>query len=100
MHPNEKYREKVHPFLESKCRDFSILGYENVTVDSLWDYLLDMKWKETKETDRIHQVVADIAAIKGPDYMNYQSLDVIKRSTIAGSKVEMKLNADELKELF
>jgi len=98
MNPNEKYREQVQPFLTSKCEEFKLLDYHNVTEDLLWNYLLEMKWRRLTEASRLHQVVADITGIRVSDYMNYASLDVIKKS--AHHSKSFALNKEDLKELF
>ncbi len=52
---------------------FAKQGYENVTIEDLWDYCLHFLWKRTSRQN-YHEKVRDIMAIEPNDYFTYASL--------------------------
>lgn len=99
-HPNVSFRSTVQPILESKKREFNILGYDSVNEDLLWKYLIEKKWKKVKEPYRLHQVVADVYTIRPNDFMNYATVEVFKKSEPRSRTKEFTLDKDSLKGLF
>lgn len=71
-------RSKLLPAVISKCEEFRLLGYRDVTVDQLWVYLKKKKWKKSNEPIAIHQLVNDILSVKIGDYMNYATIETFK----------------------
>ncbi|MDF2558439.1 MAG: post-transcriptional regulator [Bacillales bacterium] len=100
IHPNESFRSTVHSILESKKREFTILGYESVNEDLLWQYLIEKKWRRVKEPYRLHQVVADIYTIRPNDFMNYATVEVFKKSEPRSRTKEFSIDKESLKGLF
>ncbi len=97
MHPNELYRKQVQPALQLKCKDFELMGY-NVNEEGIWSYFVDYKWRKQTNVLRLYQVVNEILMLKISDYMNFASLDVIKRS--GPKRKGMQLNKEDLKDLI
>ena len=75
--PLEDYRHHVRPAIISKLEEFNLLGYEDVTEDKLWSYLLNKKWKKTTEL-ALHEVVRDILSLKVGEFMNYATVESYK----------------------
>lgn len=60
-------------WLNHKLKEFRRQGYDEITVEDLWDYCVNFLWKH-KEPDRYHQKVSEIISISLNDYFNYASL--------------------------
>jgi len=60
-------------WLKQKLTEFKKHGYDQVSLEDLWEYCTDFMWKHHKQK-RYHQEVSDIMAIDANDYFNYASL--------------------------
>ncbi len=98
MHPNNEYRELLRPMVQLKLREFHLLGYKNITENLFWVFLIEFKWKGLTAPMRLHQAASDVLSVKMTEYMDYASLSVIKKS--AGRSKNLRLDKDEIKELF
>src|SRR5689334_3378876 len=97
-HPNDVYRLQVDSLLESKRSEFKVLGYEEVSNDLLWKYLIDGKWRKISEQMPIHQVVSDLFGIRVTDFMNHASVEAIKSGLLSKDTIEIDLG--DLKDLL
>ncbi len=88
-------RVRLLPAVISKCEEFRLLGYEDVTSDHLWVFLKKKKWKKLKEAPALHQLVNDILSVKVGDYMNYATVETFK-----GAEQTRELNFEDFKDLF
>ncbi|MCA1031881.1 post-transcriptional regulator [Bacillus timonensis] len=77
-HPLDKYKEMVHPALVSKLEEFYLFGYDKVTEEELWQFLLKKKWKKNTEDKQLHQIVNDVMRINIGEYMNYATVEAFK----------------------
>lgn len=67
----EKWREKVGPALLSKLEELHLLGVKRLTMDELWDFVLETLAKKKYDEDlMLHQFVNHIMRISVNDYMN------------------------------
>jgi hypothetical protein len=64
-------REQVMPALVCKKEEFQLLGYEQVTIDEIWDCLFYKKWKKLKEEKKLFEIVNDILTLSVSEYMTY-----------------------------
>ncbi|KIL44527.1 post-transcriptional regulator [Jeotgalibacillus soli] len=94
MSLNEALRE-VGPALESKEQELLLLGYDTVTMNELWDYLVSKKWKKRTGDFLLHEMVSDILSIKPGDFMNYTTQKEYKTSSMS-----LDLNDEELQLLL
>ena len=60
-------------WLKKKLNEFKKHGYNQVSLDDLWEYCIDFMWKHHKP-ERYYQEVDDIMSINFNDYFNYASL--------------------------
>lgn len=60
-------------WLNRKQTEFRRKGYNEITVEDLWDYCVNFLWKHEEPT-RYYQKVNDILSITLNDYFNYASL--------------------------
>lgn len=60
-------------WLNQKVNEFKQNGYDQVTLEDLWDYCIHFLWKHHKP-ERYYQEVRDIMSININDYFNYASL--------------------------
>jgi acyl carrier protein phosphodiesterase len=93
-HKYNHFRTQVEPALVSKLEEFRLLGYQSVTEDKLWDYLLRKKWKKVKEDIKLYEIVDDILAVKVSDYMSFTAIDSYKNNEFSFDDEE------ELRELL
>ncbi|WP_252311630.1 post-transcriptional regulator [Sinobaca sp. H24] len=63
------WKDVVQPALQSKKEEFHMLGYINVTEETIWEYLLENE-RTWKKRVHLHKVVQDILHLKMSDYMN------------------------------
>jgi hypothetical protein len=68
---NETLRKKLMPVLVSKVDEFKLLGYEQATVDEVWNCLKSKKWKKIKEEKKLFELVSDILSLTASEYMTY-----------------------------
>ena len=55
---NELY-ERLVPALMTKVTDLKRAGYDYLTVEDVWNYLKESKWKESRNL-ALHEMVSDI----------------------------------------
>ncbi len=79
IHSFEPYRTKLAPALQSKCEEFILLGFKEVSPSELWNYLLAKKWKK-KENKMLHELVNDIMSVNISDYMHFERMETFKDS--------------------
>lgn len=93
--PLQEVRDHLGPALESKKQELHLYGYDTVSIEGLWDYLVNKKWKKTEGEIRLHIVINDILTIKSGDFMNYTT-----RAEYKSAPLNMDLNEDELQVLL
>ena len=81
-HKYEHFMNDVRPALKSKREEFAVLGYDAVTEQELWAYLLKKKWKKPKEDVHLYEIVADILSIQPGHYMNFATVEAFKHGSI------------------
>ncbi len=74
----EQFRDAVKPALLSKIEEFQLFGYDKVTEEELWNYLIKKKWKRDREEKLLYQIVNDIFDVKVGEYMNYATVEAFK----------------------
>jgi Post-transcriptional regulator len=75
----EQYRHTLLPALHSKREEFILLGYKDVKVEQLWNYMKVKKWKN-EESRMLHQLVNDILSVGVGEYMHYATMEAFKDS--------------------
>lgn len=60
-------------WLQKKLDEFKTQGYNQITLEDLWEYCTAFMWKHHKR-ERYYQEVNDIMSIETNDYFNYASL--------------------------
>ncbi|WP_440895964.1 post-transcriptional regulator [Amphibacillus sp. Q70] len=70
----EDWKPVIKEVIESKAKELTLLGYGEVTPETVWDCLLTKVWrKETKLM--LHQVVEDVFHLSGHVYMTYLTME-------------------------
>ncbi|ACJ33100.1 Uncharacterized conserved protein [Anoxybacillus flavithermus WK1] len=64
-------RKQLMPALQSKVDELKLLGYEQATIEDVWNCLMVKKWKKNKEEKRLFELVNDILSLRASDYMAY-----------------------------
>ncbi len=60
-------------WLKKKLIEFRQNGYDEISLEDLWEYCTAYKWKHYRPS-RYYQIVDDILTITLNDYFNYASL--------------------------
>lgn len=79
-HAYNHFRTHVEPALVSKLEEFSLLGYNAVSLDGLWEFLTRKKWKKVKDEIRLYEIIEDIFAVKVSDFISFTTIDTYKNN--------------------
>ncbi|MDF2858481.1 MAG: post-transcriptional regulator [Neobacillus sp.] len=79
-HAFNQFRSKVEPALLSKLEEFQLLGYDSVSEDGLWGYLVKKKWKKVKDEKKLYEIVDDILSVKVSDFISYTTIETYKKN--------------------
>lgn len=60
-------------WLKKKLDELKKHGYNQISLDDLWEYCINFMWKHHKR-EKYYQEVNDIMSINANDYFNYASL--------------------------
>ncbi len=64
------WKKEIGIVIDSKVREFHIIGYRAATHQEVWDCLLEAVWEGEPEL-YIYEVVQDVLSLKGNTYMNF-----------------------------
>lgn len=96
MVPYEKLFNKVLPVLESKMEEIKIHGYERITIEDIWNYCIQKKWrKKNIDEMQIHEVVETIFSLQASEIVSYFQIQQFQTTNWFS-----ELHQDELKELL
>ncbi|HLR54531.1 MAG TPA: post-transcriptional regulator [Pseudogracilibacillus sp.] len=73
----QSWRTRLQPALTSKCAEFRVFGYANITENELWDCLEAMVWKGNP-VKRLHDITADIFTLSSSTYINYKRVHALQ----------------------
>lgn len=92
----ESLFREVHSVLQMKTKDFENQGVRNITEETVWQYLLEKKWKDHDEEDlRMYKIVSDIFSLSKDQIVVYQ-----QQGTVIDDAPIIELNADEIAALL
>ena len=75
----EQFHNKVRPALISKQEEFLLLGYDNVSQEDIWTFLLKKKWRRKEEKEiKLFEVVQSILSLKVGELINYMAVEALK----------------------
>lgn len=77
-HPYEVYYQQLLPVLKSKVEEFRLLNYGTIDIPSLWQYLIQKKWRKPEQEVHIYKLVADVVSTKAIDYMNFATVEAYR----------------------
>jgi len=69
-----EWKEEVIPVLESKLNEWKMNGYQDITIEDLWNCLMEKVWHENPDK-RLYEVVQDIFHLSIHTYMTYMTTD-------------------------
>ena len=94
--PYESLYRKVQIVLQSKLEEFQLYQYDAITIEQLWMYCVEKKWrKRVIEELPLHVVVSAIFSVTPSELLNYAQVESLK--AIDGI---VELSAEELEELL
>lgn len=81
MNPKEAthirpYTEELMRLCTSKVEEFHLLGYDQVNVNDVWEFVCNKIPSDTP----LHRVVDVILSIRIMDFMNYQTITTLKQA--------------------
>jgi hypothetical protein len=79
-HAFNQFRPHVEPALLSKLEEFQLLGYDSVSEEGLWDFLLRKKWKKVKDEKKLYEIVDDILSVRVSDFISYTTIETYKNN--------------------
>lgn len=82
----EHFRHLVDPALKSKQEEFVLFGYDHVTEEDIWAFLMKKKWKKVKQELRIAEIVQSILSINIGEMMNYKTVEALKSAEFSLSE--------------
>ena len=75
----ESFHHLVKPALISKQEEFLLLGYDNVSQEDIWAFLLKKKWlKKGDHEMKLFEVVQSILSLKVGELINFMSVEALK----------------------
>ncbi|WP_147532470.1 post-transcriptional regulator [Bacillus marasmi] len=77
-HEYERFRELVSPALKSKVSEFQILGYESVSEQEVWDFLINKQWRKVKEDIHLYEIIRDVLGVQVGQYMSYATVEAFR----------------------
>lgn len=80
----DEWKPKIHRVIESKVAEFRLLGYGDVTADTVWNCLLVKVWKEDKVM-KLHEVVQSVLHLSGHHYMTYITMETYQSDDLMAS---------------
>ena len=94
--PYQLLYKEVQIVLQSKLEEFQLFQYDAITIEQLWMYCVERKWrKQVIEELPLHTVVATIFSITPSEILNYVQVKELQSS---GGMVELSM--EELDELL
>ena len=94
--PYESLYRKVQIVLQSKLEEFQLYEYNAITIEQLWMYCVEKKWrKQVIEELPLHVVVSAIFSVTPSELLNYAQVESLKASDGL-----VELSTEELEELL
>lgn len=79
-----EWRPLIECVLESKAREFALMGYSQATSSDIWNCLQEKVWKGNPVM-RLHEIVQDIFHLKTSIYMSYLTINAYKDDDLMSS---------------
>ncbi len=94
--PYEALYNKVDIILQSKLEEFHLYEYDAITMEQLWVYCIEKKWrKKVIEELPLYEIVSTIFSITPSELWNYTQVSNLK--SFDGL---VEINMEELEELL
>ncbi|ALF11640.1 post-transcriptional regulator [Parageobacillus thermoglucosidasius] len=81
----KELREQLMPALQCKYDEFRLLGYNQVTMEQIWNCLVQKKWKNFKEEKKLFELVNDILSLQIGEYMSFVTMQSYKEQRSSGN---------------
>lgn len=94
--PYESLYNKVDIVLQSKLEEFQFYEYDAITMEQLWAYCVEKKWrKKVIEELPLYEIVSTIFSITPSDLLNY-----VQVKSLQSYDGLVEINMEELEELL
>jgi hypothetical protein len=92
----EKLFKEVLPVLESKMEEIKFHGYERITIEDIWNFCVQKKWrKKNMDEIKIHEVVETIFSLRASEIVSHFQIQQFQTTNWFS-----ELHQDELRELL
>lgn len=71
----DQLKVELKDVCQSKAEEFHLLGYENVTLDEVWECVASAY---RKEIPPLHKVVNDILSLSVTKFMNWMTMKIYR----------------------
>ena len=94
--PYESLYRNVQIVLQSKLEEFKFYQYDAITVEQLWMYCIEKKWrKQVIEELPLHVIVSAIFSVTPSEILNYAQVKDLKSMDEI-----VELSMEDLEELL
>lgn len=94
--PYEALYNKVDIILQSKLEEFQYYEYDAITMEQLWMYCVEKKWrKKAIEELRLHEIASTIFSITPSELLNY-----VQVKSLQSNEGLVEINIEELEQLL
>ncbi|NLY79317.1 MAG: hypothetical protein GX072_05325 [Lysinibacillus sp.] len=86
----------VKPVLESKLEEFKLNGYEQISIEDIWNFCLQKKWRKKNMNEiRTFEVVETIFSLKASEIVSFFQIQQFQTTDWFS-----EFKQEELKELL
>lgn len=90
---HEELFQKVLPVLQSKLEEFLYSGYDGITLEDLWSFCIEKKWRKKSIDDlRVYEIVETIYSVKASEIVSYSQIQHFKQTNWFSDTKQQELN--------
>lgn len=78
---HEELFQNVLPVLQSKLEEFQYYGYNAITLEDLWSFCIQKKWRKKNIDDlKVYEIVETIYSIKASEIVSHSQIQQFKQT--------------------
>lgn len=81
--------EKMEPWVNLKIQEFHTMGYQQITQEDLWHYLVYFSWKKTIP-ERYYQQIQHVMTLTPNDYLDFASVEALISPAVSLDEMDIK----------
>lgn len=75
---NKTKKWLLHPIIKERVTTFCAAGYQEVTVEELWQYVLEYRWKK-RCPQTLQAMKIDLRQITPNNFFDYQQIKAVQK---------------------